>query len=158
MSISVVYILFKPSISISIYTRLYISYSLSFKHLTLPCDIFSLCISVYIRSPPDFYWDRPGLERLFTDMCDKNLDIPARMDTINEQLTYSNELADILRNYISQRHSSNLEQIIILLICVEVIFETLHWLDRLYNLFGTHEDNAQSPEDERHLNVPAAAH
>lgn len=88
------------------------------------------------RSPPDFYWDRPGLEKLFTDMQDKNLDISARMDIINEQLTYSNELADILRNYISQKHSSNLEIAIIFLICVEVLFEMLHWFDRLYPLTG----------------------
>jgi uncharacterized Rmd1/YagE family protein len=66
-------------------------------------------------------------------MSDKNLDISARMDAINQQLTYSNELAEILRNYISHQQSSKLEWIIILLICVEVFFECLHWADRCFH-------------------------
>lgn len=43
-------------------------------------------------------------------------------------IDYANELATILREHLSEKHSLTLEWMIIILITVEVAFEGLHWI------------------------------
>eukprot|EP01134_Creolimax_fragrantissima_P002124 CFRG2124T1 len=83
-----------------------------------------------LKSPPDFYWDRPVLESLYLRMCDVSLDVRERTAVINEKLDYSNDLADVLRSYIDQYYMMYTELSIIALITVEVVFECCHWADR----------------------------
>eukprot|EP01134_Creolimax_fragrantissima_P008629 CFRG8629T1 len=92
-------------------------------------------LSSSLRSPSDVYWDRPGMETLFLRMC-AILDIRDRTTVLNEKLTYSNDLAEILRGYVAQKHTLHTELAIIGLITVEVVFEVLHWLDRFGYLVG----------------------
>eukprot|EP01135_Chromosphaera_perkinsii_P011927 Nk52_evm44s2531 gene=Nk52_evmTU44s2531 len=78
---------------------------------------------------PDFYWDRPELESYFNLMY-KNLDLKDRTQVINNKLTYSHELAEVLRTHLEEKHSLKLEWCIIGLITVEVVFECIHYADR----------------------------
>eukprot|EP00123_Amoebidium_parasiticum_P016993 comp23670_c1_seq1/m.40493 comp23670_c1_seq1/g.40493 ORF comp23670_c1_seq1/g.40493 comp23670_c1_seq1/m.40493 type:complete len:395 (-) comp23670_c1_seq1:26-1210(-) len=84
-----------------------------------------------LLAPPDFYWDKPGLEKLYTDMCRKHLDLNTRTNVMNDKLTYMNELSEILRQYIAQRHSDRMETTIIALIAVEVLIALIDWGARL---------------------------
>ena len=50
------------------------------------------------------------------------------MHVLNKKLDYANELSSVLREHLSEQHSLKLEWGIIVLIAVEVAFETLHWV------------------------------
>jgi uncharacterized Rmd1/YagE family protein len=76
---------------------------------------------------PEIYWSRPELEELYIKVC-KVLDIRQRVHVLNKKLDYANELASVLRSHLSELHSLKLEWGIIVLIAVEVAFETLHWI------------------------------
>ena len=79
---------------------------------------------------PDFYWSEPALEELYVRVS-KTLDVSPRIAILNKKLDYCNELVEILRNHLSEEHSLKLEWMIIALIAVEVLFECLHYADRL---------------------------
>lgn len=49
---------------------------------------------------------------------------------MNEKLNHCVELVELLSSHLSDRHHVRLEWMIIVLIMVEVGFETLHYLDR----------------------------
>lgn len=49
---------------------------------------------------------------------------------MNEKLNHCVELVSILSSHLSDRHHVRLEWMIIILIMVEVVFETLHYIDR----------------------------
>lgn len=76
---------------------------------------------------PEIYWSRPELEELYIKVS-KVLDIRQRVHVLNKKLDYANELASVLRSHLSELHSLKLEWGIIVLIAVEVAFETLHWI------------------------------
>ncbi|VUZ53850.1 unnamed protein product, partial [Hymenolepis diminuta] len=85
-----------------------------------------LNISTTISETPDFYWDRPEVEKLFQNL--KNaLSVQSRTHILNSKLNTCCELTEILTNHLEARHSSRLEWMIILLILVEVIFEISRW-------------------------------
>ncbi|KNC86361.1 hypothetical protein SARC_01493 [Sphaeroforma arctica JP610] len=92
-------------------------------------------LSSSLRTPADVYWDRPEMELLYLRMRSQ-LDIHDRTSVLNEKLTYSNELAEILRGYVAQKHALHTELAIIGLIMVEVVFEAFHWVDRFGYLPG----------------------
>lgn len=49
---------------------------------------------------------------------------------MNEKLNHCVELVELLSSHLSDRHHIRLEWMIIVLIMVEVGFETLHYIDR----------------------------
>jgi uncharacterized Rmd1/YagE family protein len=76
-------------------------------------------------SLPDLFWDSRhelGLEGYY-DQVGRALDVGVRIKTLNEKMDYAQEIASILRQTMSEKHSIHLEWIIIILIAVEVGFE-----------------------------------
>lgn len=84
-------------------------------------------------SLPDLFWDsRPelGLEGYY-DQVGRALDVGVRIKTLNEKMDYAQEIASILRETLREKHSVDLEWIIIILIAVEVGFELRReWKER----------------------------
>ncbi|RDL32664.1 uncharacterized protein BP5553_09120 [Venustampulla echinocandica] len=84
-------------------------------------------------SLPDLFWDSRqdlGLEGYY-DQVGRALDVGVRIKTLNEKMDYAQEIASILRQTMSEKHSIHLEWIIIILIAVEVGFELRReWKER----------------------------
>lgn len=74
---------------------------------------------------PEIFWSEPKLGDLY-DRVARALDIRHRVHIINKRLDYANELASVLRSHLGEAHGLKLEWGIIVLIAVEVAFETLH--------------------------------
>ena len=75
-------------------------------------------------SLPDLFWDSRhelGLEGYY-DQVGRALDTNIRIKVLNEKMDYAQEIASVLRQQLSEKHSSRLEWIIIVLIAVEVLF------------------------------------
>lgn len=75
-------------------------------------------------SLPDLFWDSRhdlGLEGYF-DQVGRALDVNDRIRTLNQKMDYAQEIATIMRETLSEKHSIHLEWIIIILIAVEVAF------------------------------------
>jgi uncharacterized Rmd1/YagE family protein len=84
-------------------------------------------------SLPDLFWDSRhelGLEEYY-DQVGRALDVGIRIKTLNQKMDYAQEIASILRETLSEKHSIHLEWIIIILIAVEVCFELRReWKER----------------------------
>ena len=84
-------------------------------------------------SLPDLFWDSPhelGLENYY-DAVGRVLDIGSRIKALNEKMDYASEIASVLRERLSEKHSHLLEWIIIWLILIEVAYGSLHlWRER----------------------------
>ena len=84
-------------------------------------------------SLPDLFWDSRhglGLEAYY-DQVGRVLDVGVRIKTLNEKMDYAQEIASIMRQTLSEKHSIHLEWIIIILIAVEVGFELRReWKER----------------------------
>lgn len=80
---------------------------------------------------PDFYWEYEELEQLYKKVSNY-LSISKRTSVMNVKLNHCIELMELLKSHLSEQHASRLEWIIIILIMVEVGFELLHFLERLY--------------------------
>uniref|UniRef100_A0A5K3FDE3 DUF155 domain-containing protein n=1 Tax=Mesocestoides corti TaxID=53468 RepID=A0A5K3FDE3_MESCO len=114
-----------------------------------------LNISTTISETPDFYWDRPEVEKLFQNLKSalsvqsrtnvssstktkkqpdnrhgSNVSNTLLLQILNSKLNTCCELTEILTNHLEARHSSRLEWMIIVLILVEVIFEFQHHYER----------------------------
>ncbi|PNS21849.1 MIOREX complex component 10 [Sphaceloma murrayae] len=76
---------------------------------------------------PDLFWDSPSQLGLsdYYDQVGKALDVHARIRTLNEKMDYASEIAGVLRERLSEKHSTGLEWLIIFLISIEVAFELL---------------------------------
>ena len=75
-------------------------------------------------SLPDLFWDSPhqlGLESYY-DTLGKALDVGIRIKVLNEKIDYASEIAAVLREKLSEKHSTQLEWLIIALITIEVGF------------------------------------
>jgi uncharacterized Rmd1/YagE family protein len=70
---------------------------------------------------PDLYWDDSQLETHFHSISDE-LDIKNRVNTLNKKLDYAKDIAELLKEYLTERHSLQLEWCIIILIAIEVVF------------------------------------
>ena len=73
-------------------------------------------------SLPDLFWDSRhelGLEAYF-DQVGKALDVGIRIKILNEKIDYSQEIASVLREQLSEKHGFRLEWVIIILIAVEI--------------------------------------
>lgn len=76
---------------------------------------------------PDLFWDSPSQLGLsdYYDEVGRALDINARIRTLNEKMDYASDIASVLRERLSEKHSTGLEWLIIALISIEVGFELL---------------------------------
>jgi uncharacterized Rmd1/YagE family protein len=75
-------------------------------------------------SLPDLFWDSPhnlGLESYYESLG-KALDVGVRIKVLNEKMDYASEIAAVLRERLSEKHSTGLEWRIIGLITIEVMF------------------------------------
>lgn len=70
---------------------------------------------------PDLYWDDRQLENHFHSISEE-LDIKSRVSTLNKKMDYAKDIAELLKEYLTERHSLNLEWCIIILIAIEVVF------------------------------------
>jgi uncharacterized Rmd1/YagE family protein len=79
-------------------------------------------------SLPDLFWDSRhelGLEGYY-DILGRSLDVGVRIKVLNEKMDYAGEIAAVLRERLSEKHSAMLEWMIIGLICIEVGFGIVH--------------------------------
>lgn len=83
-----------------------------------------------IIDPPDYYWEEPYLENLYIQMS-RFLETRQRVSVLNKKLDYVNELTNVLRSELSERHGLKLEWGIIILISIEVLFGLLEWAEKL---------------------------
>ncbi|KAK2575858.1 hypothetical protein KPH14_007232 [Odynerus spinipes] len=86
-------------------------------------------LSSDLLDTPDFYWERDDLESLYQQVYGY-FNIAKRTRVMNEKLNHCVELVGILSSHLSDRHHIRLEWMIIILIMVEVAFETIHYVDR----------------------------
>ncbi|KAK4549201.1 hypothetical protein LTR36_007659 [Oleoguttula mirabilis] len=84
-------------------------------------------------SLPDLFWDyrtEMGLESYY-EQVGRALDVGVRIKVLNERMDYASEIAAVLRERLSERHSTELEWLIIVLISIEVGFEIRRlWKER----------------------------
>jgi len=79
-------------------------------------------------SLPDLFWDSPhelGLEGYY-EQVGAALDVGVRIKILNEKMDYAVEIAAVLRERLSEKHSTGLEWMIIVLIMIEVGFGVVH--------------------------------
>jgi uncharacterized Rmd1/YagE family protein len=70
---------------------------------------------------PKYFWQHPTLEVHYI-MLERYLHIQRRVNAINHRLDTLNEIFDMFKVYLENRHSHRLEVIIILLITIEIAF------------------------------------
>lgn len=84
-------------------------------------------------SLPDLFWESRhelGLEGYY-DEVGKALDVNVRIKALNEKMDYAQDIASVLREWLSEKHGLLLEWLIIALISIEVGFELLRiWKER----------------------------
>ncbi|CAH8553371.1 unnamed protein product [Schistosoma rodhaini] len=88
-----------------------------------------LNVSTSLIETPDFYWERPDVEKLF-EKLKYVLSVSSRIKVLNSRLDMCNELTSILTNHLCSVHSVRLEWMVIILIFVEVIFEAVNYYDK----------------------------
>ncbi len=75
---------------------------------------------------PKYFWQHPTLEEYYI-MLERYLHVQRRVNAINHRLDTLNEIFDMLNSYLENRHSHNLELIIIVLITLEILFAILNF-------------------------------
>jgi len=80
-----------------------------------------------LSETPEAYWEEPWLEELYSKIS-RELDLVNRVRTLNRKLDYAQQVVEVLRTDLSEKHSTRLEQIIIGLISLEVLFEIVHFI------------------------------
>lgn len=74
---------------------------------------------------PKFFWQHPNLETYFT-LLQNYLDISERKEALDDKLENLNHIFYMFEGYLGERHSHNLEIIIIVLIAIEIVFGVLN--------------------------------
>lgn len=72
---------------------------------------------------PDFYWNEPNLEKIY-QVISNSLDINLRISILNRKIDYATEEQRVFLSLLNEKKSTRLEWTIIILIMVEVAFET----------------------------------
>ncbi|KAK8243453.1 hypothetical protein HDK90DRAFT_501268 [Phyllosticta capitalensis] len=88
---------------------------------------------------PDLFWDSRhdlGLEDYYTKVG-RALDVSVRIKSLNDKLTYAQEIAQVLSSRLEEKHGHTLEWIIILLIAFEIVLE-------LRRLYKEHQESSKS--------------
>lgn len=73
---------------------------------------------------PKYFWQHPTLEEHFI-MLERYLHIQRRVNALNHRLDTLNEIFEMFNGYLENRHSHNLEIIIIVLIALEIIIAVI---------------------------------
>lgn len=76
---------------------------------------------------PDVYWSEPTLEKIY-QMISTNLDINSRISILNRKLDYATEEQRAFLSLLNEKKSTKLEWTIIILILIEVGFETYRFV------------------------------
>ncbi len=84
-------------------------------------DRDSINLHLDLLDVPNFFWDKPELESIH-EMVTKYLDQERRVWVLNQKLSVIQQLLDMLVNELHIQHSSKLEWIIIILLCIEIAF------------------------------------
>ena len=78
---------------------------------------------------PDIFWDSEEKLETYYAKIGKALDVGVRIKTLNDKMTYAQEVVGVAQNVLdisekisSEKHSTRLEWIIIILIAIEVVF------------------------------------
>ncbi|KAK9468055.1 hypothetical protein V1512DRAFT_260665 [Lipomyces arxii] len=98
-----------------------------------------------LTETPDLYWSEPELESMYRAIS-KNLDIAPRIAILNKKLDYVSEVVSILKAHLSEVQSVRLEWMIIILIMVEVAFESFHFAERYLDWLDKSVAKDQSTE------------
>ncbi|KAJ8947511.1 hypothetical protein NQ314_008589 [Rhamnusium bicolor] len=88
-----------------------------------------LNLSSDVLDTPDFYWENEQFENLYNQVC-AYFCISKRTRVMNEKINHCVALIELLSTHLSDKHHIRLEWMIIVLIMVEVAFETIHYIDR----------------------------
>lgn len=88
------------------------------EHMEVRCK---LNLHSSLLDVPDIFWEEYDMGLLFQDM-QENLDITERISTLNKRLDMIEQIIDSVQNSINDKHSNNLEIVIIILIAIEVVF------------------------------------
>ena len=95
-------------------------------------ELFRLRAQVNLNSElldlPEFCWSSIEMESCFQSIS-RSLDVRPRIAIFNKKLDYANEVAEFLRNHLHEEKLLKLEWAIVLLICVEILFSTLHYFE-----------------------------
>ena len=75
---------------------------------------------------PKYFWQHPTLEEYYI-MLERYLHIQRRVNAINHRLDTLNEIFDMFNSYLENRHSHNLEIIIIVIITIETLFAVMNF-------------------------------
>lgn len=105
-------------------------------------------------SLPDLFWDsRHDLHlESYYDQVGKALDVGIRIKLLNEKMDYAGEIAQVLRERLSEKHGLFLEWTIIILIAIEVAFGIIHlqrdgyWQELLGNDTGSSSSSSDGKE------------
>ncbi|GEQ70872.1 hypothetical protein JCM33374_g4552 [Metschnikowia sp. JCM 33374] len=81
---------------------------------------------------PDLYWTEPTLEKIYESVS-RRLDIQPRISIMNRKLDYVTEEQRALLSVLNEKKGTRLEWIIIILIMVEVCFETVHFVEKYWD-------------------------
>lgn len=78
---------------------------------------------------PDKFWDQRSELNLDTiyDKVGKALDVPSRIRVMNQRMDYADKMLDTFRGQLQAKKDSWLEEIIVILISIEVIFQLINW-------------------------------
>ncbi len=87
-------------------------------------DRDSINLHLDLLDIPNFFWDKPELESIY-EMVIKYLDQQKRVWVLNQKLSVIQQLLDMLVNELHIQHSSKLEWIIIILLCIEIAFSII---------------------------------
>ena len=72
---------------------------------------------------PDMFWDSETNLEDYYNQTGVEMDVRSRIAILNRKIDYAHETVSVLREMTTERHSTRLEVIIILLIAIEVFFE-----------------------------------
>lgn len=80
---------------------------------------------------PDLYWSEPNMEKIYESVS-RRLDIQLRILIMNRKLDYVTEEQRALLSVLNEKKGTRLEWTIIILIMVEVCFETFHFVEKYW--------------------------
>ncbi|KXX77284.1 Required for meiotic nuclear division protein 1 [Madurella mycetomatis] len=91
---------------------------------------------------PDIFWDSEEKLETYYAKIGKALDVGVRIKTLNDKMTYAQEVVNVAQGVLdiseklsSEKHSTRLEWIIIILIAIEVAFELRRLYMEKYDVF-----------------------
>lgn len=115
-------------------------------------EVFQLRHEVNLESgyldDPDIYWEREELEGLYRQMI-SYLSMPKRIKVLNERLNYCSEILQLLNSQLNDAHHVRLEWIIIILIMIEVVFESMHYAEKYGFLKGSPTSTTSTARPDR---------